>query len=256
MTCALLLLLIFVVAMLYASVGHGGASGYLAVMSLLGGYSRAQMGSSALVLNLLVAGTACLMFGRAGHGSFQLLWPFVVGSVPAACVGGWLPVSSQTYGWLLAAVLCVAAVRLCLPARAERREAGGPALRHTEPLMRPRRSLAVLVGVGIGLISGVVGVGGGIFLSPLMMLLRWADAPHTAAASAGFIAVNSVAGLMGRFVAGRCVMGPLVPLIVAALAGGVVGSRWGANRCSGVSLRRLLALVLVIAAGKLVLGHG
>jgi len=105
--------------------------------------------------------------------------------------------------------------------------------------------------MGIGLLSGVVGVGGGIFLSPLMMLLRWADAKQTAAASAGFIVANSAAGLIGRFVAGRCAMGSLVPLVVAAFAGGVVGSRLGANHFSGWWLRRLLAVVLVVAAGKL-----
>lgn len=240
----MLVILVFVVALVYASVGHGGASGYLATMSLLA-YAPAAMASSALLLNLLVAGTACLMFWRAGHGSFQLLWPFIVGSVPGALIGGWLPVSARTYGWLLAAVLLVAAVRLCLPA-----------IQHAASLMRPRLSIAVLVGVGIGLISGIVGVGGGIFLSPLMMLLRWADAKQTAAASAGFIVVNSAAGLIGRFVAGRLVMGSLVPLVVAAFAGGVVGSRLGATHFSGVWLRRLLAVVLVIAAGKLALSHG
>ena len=245
-----MVLLIFLVAMTYASVGHGGASGYLAVMALVGGYLPAGMSTSALVLNLLVAGTACLMFWRAGHGSFQLLWPFVVGSVPAASVGGWLPVSSRTYGWLLAAALLVAAVRLCLPAAAQ---AGMPAIQPAELLMRPRRSIGVVVGMGIGLLSGVVGVGGGIFLSPLMMLLRWADAKQTAAASAGFIVANSAAGLIGRFVAGRCAMGSLVPLVVAAFAGGVVGSRLGANHFSGWWLRRLLAVVLVVAAGKLVM---
>ena len=239
-----LLVLIFLVAMVYASVGHGGASGYLAAMSLLA-YAPMQMASSALLLNLLVAGTACLMFWRAGHGSFQLLWPFIVGSVPGALIGGWLSVSARTYGWLLAAALLVAAVRLCLPA-----------IQHAEPLMRPKPSIAVLVGVGIGLLSGMVGVGGGIFLSPLMMLLRWADAKQTAAASAGFIVVNSAAGLTGRFMAGRLVIGSLVPLVVVAFAGGVVGSRLGANHFSGVRLRRLLAVVLVIAAGKLALGHG
>ena len=244
MSTSALLVLIFLVALIYASVGHGGASGYLATMSLLA-YAPAAMASSALLLNLLVAGTACLMFWRAGHGSFPLLWPFIVGSVPGALIGGWLPVSARTYGWLLAAALLVAAVRLCLPA-----------LQHAEPLMRPRLSIAVLVGVGIGLLSGMVGVGGGIFLSPLMMLLRWADAKQTAAASAGFIVVNSAAGLIGRLVAGRLVMGSLVSLVVAAFAGGVMGSRLGANHFSGWWLRRLLAAVLVIAAGKLALGHG
>ena len=107
-----LLVLIFLVAMLYASVGHGGASGYLAAMSLVCGYSTAAMSTSALLLNLVVAGTAWMTFWRAGHGSCSLLWPFVVSSVPAAFIGGWLPVCAQTYRWLLAACLLVAAARI------------------------------------------------------------------------------------------------------------------------------------------------
>ena len=244
MSTLTLVILIFLVALVYASVGHGGASGYLAIMSLLA-YAPMQMASSALLLNVLVAGTACLMFWRAGHGSLQLLWPFIVGSVPGALLGGWFPVSSRTYGWLLAAALLVAALRLCLLT-----------VQRVESLSSPRRSLAVLMGAGIGLISGIVGVGGGIFLSPLMMLLRWADAKQTAAASAGFIVINSAAGLTGRLMTGRLAIGPMAPLVVAAFAGGVAGSRLGANHFSSVWLRRLLAMVLVVAAGQLVLGHG
>ena len=238
-----LLVLIFLVAMIYASVGHGGASGYLATMSLLV-YPPAHMASSALLLNLLVAGTACLTFWRAGHGSFQLLWPFIAGSVPAAFVGGRLPVPSRMYGWLLAVALLVAAARLWLPT-----------IQQAGSLMRPRLFIALSVGVGVGLISGIVGIGGGIFLSPLMILLRWAETKRTAAASAGFIVVNSAAGLVGRLVGGRFVIGSLAPLIVAAFAGGIVGSRLGAGHFSGAWMRRLLAVVLVVAAGKLV-AHG
>ena len=239
-----LLVLIFLVALVYASVGHGGASGYLATMSLLA-YAPAAMASSALLLNLLVAGTACLTFWRAGHGSWQWLWPFLIGSVPGALLGGWLPVSSPTYGWLLAVALLIAAVRLCLPS-----------IPRAEALARPRRFIAVCIGVGIGLISGMVGVGGGIFLSPLMMLLRWADPKQTAAASAGFIVVNSAAGLAGRFMAGRFLTGPPAWLVVAAFAGGAVGSRLGASHFSGLWLRRLLAAVLVVASGKVAVAHG
>ena len=244
MSTLTLVALIFLVAMVYASVGHGGASGYLATMALLA-YAPASMASSALLLNLLVAGTSCLMFWCAGHGSWRLLWPFIVGSVPSAFIGGWLQVSSRTYGWLLAVALLVAAVRLCLPA-----------IQQAESVVRPRMFIAVLVGAGIGLISGLVGVGGGIFLSPLMVLLRWADPKRTAAVSAGFIVVNSAAGLTGRLVAGRFLIGSLFPLVIASFAGGVVGSRLGANHFSGLWLRRLLAAVLVVAAGKLVVIHG
>ena len=239
-----LILLIFLVALVYASVGHGGASGYLAAMSLLA-YAPARMASSALMLNLLVAGTAWLAFWRAGHGSSRLLWPFLAGSVPAAFLGGWLQVSSNTYGWLLALALLVAAIRLCLPLT---KGAGA--------LKQPGRLVSLAVGAGIGLISGIVGVGGGIFLSPLMILLRWADPKQTAAASAGFIVVNSAAGLAGRLVSGRLAIGPAAPLVLAAFIGGLVGSRLGANHFSSTRLRRVLAAVLVVAAGKWVFKHG
>jgi len=240
-----LIALIFLVAMLYASVGHGGASGYLAAMSLVGGYSPAAMSTSALLLNLVVSGTAWATFWRAGHGSWSLLWPFVLSSVPAALIGGWLPISAQTYRWLLAVCLLVAAARLCLPP-----------LRDDERPDAPMLAVALPVGGIIGLISGIVGVGGGIFLSPLMGLLRWADMKRTAAISAAFIMVNSLAGLAGRMAAGRLMIGSLALLVIAALAGGIVGSRLGANHFSGMWLRRLLAAVLVVAAGKLVVRHG
>ena len=239
-----LLPLIFLVALVYASVGHGGASGYLAVMSLLA-YAPARMSSGALMLNLLVAGTAWLAFWRAGHGSLRLLWPFLAGSVPAALLGGWLQVSSKTYGWLLALALLAAAIRLCLPLT---QEAGA--------LQRPGRLVSTAVGAGIGLISGIVGVGGGIFLSPLMILLRWADPKQTAAASAGFIVINSASGLIGRAAAGRLAIGPAAPLLLAAFIGGLIGSQWGAGRCSGARLCRVLAAVLVVAAGKWMIPHG
>ena len=244
MPSAPLLVLIFLVALVYASVGHGGASGYFAVMSLLA-YAPARMASSALMLNLLVAGTAWLAFWRAGHGSSRLLWPFLAGSVPAAFLGGWMQVSSRTYGWLLALALLVAAVRLCLPLA---QKAGA--------LKQPGRFVSLAVGAGIGLISGIVGVGGGIFLSPLMILLRWADPKQTAAASAGFIVINSSAGLIGRWAVGRLAIGPAAPLVLAAFVGGLVGSRLGANHFSGARLRRVLAVVLAVAAGKWVIQHG
>jgi len=240
----MLLCAIAIVALIYASVGHGGASGYLAVMALFA-YAPAHMASSALLLNVLVAGTSWVMFCRAGYGAWRLLWPFLVGSVPAAFLGGWLPVSGRVYGWLLAAALLVAAARLCLAV---------PPMTGSM-IRRPGRLVALAVGAGIGLLSGIVGVGGGIFLSPLMVLLRWADPKPTATASAGFIVVNSVAGLAGRMATGRLVIGSVMPLVVAAFAGGLIGARLGANHFSGLWLRRVLAAVLVVASVKLLVVH-
>ena len=239
-----LVVLIFLVAMVYASVGHGGASGYLAVLSLFG-YDPARMATSALVLNLLVAGLAFLSFWRSGHFSSSLTWPFLIASIPAAVVGGWLPISWHAYHMLLAIVLGVAALRLWLKPPATEAVRGGP-----------ERLIALPVGAGIGFVSGIVGVGGGIFLSPIMLLCRWADAKRTAATAAGFIVLNSAAGLVGRLMAGRFEIGALLPLVAAAFTGGVIGSRVGSNHVSNLWVCRLLAVVLVVAAGKLALGHG
>lgn len=235
-----LLVLIFLVAMVYASVGHGGASGYLAVLALAG-YAPAQMSTSALVLNVLVAGLACMAFWRAGHFSWRLTWPFLVTSVPCAFVGGWLDVPSHAYGWFFAVVLLFAAVRLCLSAVPE-----AQAVTSTGP----RRSVALPIGAGIGLISGIVGIGGGIFLSPLLVLCRWTSAKEAAAASACFIVVNSTAGLAGRLAEGRCEVGLLLPFVGVGFVGGWLGSRLGAGYFSNPALCRILATVLAVAAMK------
>jgi len=238
------LVLIFLVALIYASVGHGGASGYLAVLALVG-CAPVAVSTSALLLNLLVAGTACVAFWRAGYGSWKLVWPFVVTSVPCALIGGWLDVSFQVYRWLFALVLLFSAVRLCLPVFSTARAVA---------YAGPQPSVAFLIGAGIGVISGIVGVGGGIFLSPLMVLRRWASAKQTSAASACFIVVNSAAGLAGRFAAGHVELGWLWPLVGAAFAGGWLGSRLGAGSLSNPALCRILAGVLVIAATNGLLG--
>lgn len=232
----------FVVAVLYASVGHGGASGYLALLSLApAALAPDQMATTALTLNLIVAGMGWLAFVRAGHFVGRLAWPFLAASVPAAFLGGAMSVSVQIYAVLLAGSLLVAALRLVI---AVRRQAEGS-------MKPPAWAVAVPVGAGIGWLSGVVGVGGGIFLSPLLLLLRWANVQQTAAASACFILVNSAGGLAGRFTRGAMDYGTLWPLLMAAFAGGLVGSRLGANHFSATLLKRLLVVVLLVASLKL-----
>jgi uncharacterized membrane protein YfcA len=234
-----LCVLIFLVAVVYASVGHGGASGYLAIAAVLG-FEPAQMASSALLLNVLVAGLAVLAFRGAGHLSWPLTWPFLVTSIPAAAVGGWLPIARHAYHGVLAVALTLAAARLWL----------GPA-RNARVTRAPSGTVALPVGAGLGLLSGIVGVGGGVFLSPLLLLCRWADAKRTAATSAVFILCNSLAGLAGRMTAGRFEVGAMLPLVVAACAGGLIGSRVGANHLPNPWLCRVLGVVLAIAALKL-----
>ncbi len=231
------------VALLYSSVGHGGASGYLAAMALLG-VAPETMRPTALLLNVLVSAVASIRFARAGHLSLGLLVPFAAASIPASFVGGGLSVSAPLYRIVLGAVLLFAAWRLVALL-------AGPEVARGRPTLAP----ALAIGGAIGLVSGVVGVGGGIFLTPILLIGRWATAREAAAASALFILANSLAGLAGRIRAAGPPP-PLVPLLAAAaLAGGVFGSGLGARRLPPVTLRRLLAIVLAIAGVKLLMSR-
>jgi len=236
-----LLALVFLVAVAYSSVGHGGASGYLAVLSFFG-LAPAAMAPGALCLNLLVAGTSFTSYWRAGHFTSRLLWPFLLTSIPFAFLGGLTAVSPRTYLLLLAAVLVFAACRLLavVPPKQEERFLQVPNLLVTLP-----------VGAGIGFLSGIIGVGGGIFLSPLIILLKWADAKRTAAASAAFIWVNSAAALYGHLLRKNVDWSALLWLVGAAFAGGLIGSQLGARRLQGLWLRRILGVVLLVATVKL-----
>lgn len=233
----------FVIALLYASVGHGGASGYLAALSFVA-LRPDEMATTALTLNLFVAGTSFVSYARAGHFHWKLTWPFLMASGPCAVLGGAMRVSAKVYSWLLALAFVFAALRLV-------KEFHIPQAPKARP---PSLAVALPVGGGIGWLSGVVGIGGGIFLSPLLLLLGWAGPKQTAAASAGFIVVNSAAGLIGRLTREGIHYGFLWPLLIAAFAGGLLGARLGANHFSGRTLRRVLAVVLVVAAIKLVVG--
>ncbi len=234
-----MLALVALAAVVYSSIGFGGASAYLAILSLYG-VPHAELSTSALVLNILVAGVAAFNFARAGHLSGRVTWPFVIASVPAAFLGGRLPVGASVYGLLLAVSLFLAALRLWWSPEASAAGEEGD---------RPVSwSLALVAGAAIGVLSGIVGVGGGIFLSPLIILAGWAGPRRTAATAAVFIVVNSIAGLVGRAARGALVVGDLGLLIAVAFAGGVVGSRLGARRLLPVHLRRVLALILLTVA--------
>lgn len=230
--------LVFVAAVLYSMVGHAGASGYLAAMALMG-VAPAVMKPTALTLNILVATVGTVQFTRAGSFSWKLFWPFALGSIPFAFLGGSLAVPVPLYKRVLALVLLYAAWRLF---RAP--SVAGAA----RPVRRP---VAVACGTGIGFLSGLTGVGGGIFLSPLMLLVGWADARRTAAVSVAFILVNSISGLLGHLSSVRSLPREIGILAAAALAGGLIGSTLGSRRLPNPVLRRLLAVVLLVAAGKL-----
>jgi uncharacterized membrane protein YfcA len=238
----LLSLLILFAAALYSSVGHGGASAYLAAMALFG-LAPAVMKPTALCLNLLVASLGTYRFWRAGFFSWRTFLPFAAASVPFAFVGGALTLPAGVYKPVVGVVLLFAAVRLFMHARAIARE--GEA--RLPPLW-----VASLLGAGIGFLSGLTGVGGGIFLSPILLLMNWADVRRTAAVSAAFILVNSAAGLLGNLASVKSLPAALPYLAVAALVGGLVGSELGSRRLPPLAVRRLLSLVLVIAGVKLI----
>jgi uncharacterized protein len=230
--------LIAAAAVLYASVGHGGASAYLAAMALFG-VPAAVMKPAALVMNLGVAGVGTLRFASASLVPWRLLLPLCAGSVPAAYVGGLIQLPTRSHRLLLGVVLLIAAVRL--------------AMRSRTTDLRPAPAAPVLVAIGLvfGFVAGLTGVGGGIFLSPLLILARWEDPKRTAGASAVFILVNSAAGLAGHLAAGGAVPAAALPLTAVALVGGLFGSWLGARRLVPFTLRRLLAVVLVVAGVKL-----
>ena len=234
----LFILAMCLVAFLYSSVGHGGASGYLALMALFG-IDAAMMKPSALILNLFVSSIAFLSYYKAGHFRLRLLLPFAITSIPMAFLGASLPIPPEVYKKILGAALLIAALRIVVRPRdeLERKKVSVP--------------IALVSGALIGFFSGMIGIGGGIILSPLLLLTRWGGMKETAAASAAFIFLNSLAGLSGHIVAGMEVSPKIALWIVAVVIGGLVGSWTGGFRLSARQLRYLITAVLLIASMKL-----
>jgi uncharacterized protein len=234
-----LIVAILVVAVLYSSVGHGGASGYLAVMALVGVMPEVTR-PTALVLNVFVASIAAWQFYRSGHFSWKTFWPFAATSIPFAFVGGTITLPTSIYKTVLGGVLILAAVRLAwnLKATAEPKE--------------PNLVVALAIGAVIGLLSGLVGVGGGIFLTPVLLLMNWSETKRAAGVSALFILVNSISGIAGNYQQVAKLPPNVWLWVAAAVVGGIVGSTLGAKRFDSLILRRVLALVLVFAGVKLV----
>ncbi len=243
-TLTILAALFLVVGAVYASVGHAGASGYLAVMALMS-VDAAVMRPAALAVNVLVSVIAFVQFARAGHFRWSLFWPFALASVPAAFVGGRIHLPPGPLKVCIGTVLLLSAARMAWTA--VRPHTGG-----VEP-RPPALPVALGCGGAIGLVSGLTGTGGGIFLSPLMLIFNWAEIKRTAAVAALFIFVNSLAGLGGLASGGWTPTLPLAVLAVAACVGGLVGSTYGSRRASPKALRLLLAAVLLVAGVKLCL---
>lgn len=235
-----LALCIFLGAALYSSVGHGGASAYIAVMALFG-VSPATMKPTALVLNIAVASLGALRYVKAGQFRWRALWPFLLGALPFAFVGGAITLPGHWYKALVGVILWVSALRLLWP-----RQLAAESETRDPPILP-----AIAIGVVIGFLSGITGTGGGIFLSPVLMLMAWAQPKQTSGIAALFILANSVAGLAGN-PASLGAVSPLLPLFaVAALAGALIGTTAGIRFRSALVVRSL-GVVLLVAGAKLV----
>ncbi len=234
-----LFLAIGLIAFLYSSVGHAGASGYIATMTLFG-IAPTVIRPTALVLNILVASIGTFQFWRAGHFSWKLFWPFALLSIPAAYLGGYLQPSVSILKILIGVVLLLSAARLIV--------------RRIDPpqTFPPSPPVAVSVGAGLGFLAGLTGTGGGIFLTPVLLFFRWAHIRQAAAVSALFIWVNSIAGLVGYFTKVRTIPSLGLILAAAAIIGGIIGSHLGSRRFAVRVISLCLATVLLIAGIKLI----
>src|SRR5438105_1363199 len=235
----LLFLAIGVIAFLYSCVGHAGASGYIAVMTLFG-LVTTTIRPTALVLNILVAIIASFQFWRAGHSSWKLFWPFALLSVPAAYFGGYLQLPARFLKIIIGLVLLFSAGRLFF------RRGDPPAV------APPPLSAALAVGSAIAFLSGLTGTGGGIFLTPILLFSKWAKTKQASAVSALFILVNSIAGLAGFVSATQSIPTLAIILSAAAIIGGAVGSHLGSRKFPVRTISILLATVLVVAGCKLI----
>lgn len=239
-TDLLLALAILIGATLYSSVGHGGASAYIAIMALFG-VPAAMMRPTALVLNLAVSSLASFRYIRAGQFRWRTLWPFLLGALPMAYVGGGIVLPSHVYRPLLGGILWLSAGRLLWP-----RE-----LKAVTEWRDPAIPAAILAGAGIGLLSGLTGTGGGIFLSPLLLFMAWSEPKAASGVVAVFILANSAAGLLGNFGSLQELPGNLPLFVGAAVVGGLAGTTLGIRLPVRLVLRSL-ALVLVVAGAKLI----
>ncbi|MBI3610240.1 MAG: sulfite exporter TauE/SafE family protein [Nitrospirae bacterium] len=238
-----LLPLFLIAAMLYASVGHGGASAYLAIL-VLSGFARQEIAPTVLILNILVTTTGFVNYFRAGHFSTRLLLPFIATSIPGAYLGGMVSLPAQVFSGILGGVLFIAGLRFVF---------------FTKPIPPPpaaglRRiyGIGLPVGLILGFLAGLVGIGGGIFLSPLLLVMGWADAKRTAAVSAAFIILNSLSGLLAHTLRGGINFELALPLGLAVLIGGPIGSWWGAFKVPPKILQQILGIVLLTASLKMI----
>ncbi len=235
---------VFGVAFFYSSVGHGGATGYLAALALVG-VAPVSAKVAVLITNVLVASVAFWRFYKAGHFDGKIFLSFAVASIPCAFLGSKIHISPQTYKIILGAVLSIAGIILLFRSRWQTDDVA------VKKCFLP---VALLIGAGLGFLAGLTGIGGGVFLSPVLYLFRWVKPKTTGGSAAGFIVVNSIAGLVGAGWEKITHAGPLLWLTLPAVIGALLGTHLGARRWSSVTFSRVLATVLIFAGGKLLLG--
>ncbi len=235
--------LLFLVAFLYASVGHGGASGYLALMAI-SSITPEVMKPTALLLNLFVSLTSFIQYYRGGHFKWKIFFPLALASIPMSFIGGLLVLDGTIYKKILGILLLMPIIRF---------------LFFKNPVINEKNKqnilLSIIIGGFIGLLSGMIGIGGGIILSPILLLLKWTDQKQTAAISALFIFVNSLAGLAGQLTKGIHFSADMYGYVIIAFAGGLCGAYFGALRFKQTILKNILASVLLLAAYKLLFTH-
>ena len=234
----ILLILITVMAVLYSSVGHGGASGYLAAMAFFN-LSPDLMKPAALIMNIFVASFVLWRLGRERLLNRQLFIPIAIGSVPFAFIGGSIALDASHYKWLIGGLLILAALHMIFRI---------PVHEQTVPV---KTWLALLFGAALGFVSGLTGIGGGIYLSPLLLILSWTTMRESAAIAAGFILVNSTAGLLGYLTTSDQIPDGIPVLVLCALTGAIVGARLVIRSASITLLRRILGVVLILAGTKM-----
>ncbi|RCK77665.1 MAG: putative sulfoacetate exporter [Ignavibacteriae bacterium] len=237
-----LLPLFFLIAFLFASVGHGGASGYLAIFAFAG-IARSEIAPVVLIMNILVASNSFWNYYKAKYFSFKLLLPFVISSVPGAFIGGFIRVPSNIFSLLLGFALLLAALRLLFYQ--------GQVISRWKDYSGKPFLYAIPIGFIIGILSGITGIGGGVFLSPFLLMSDWADAKQTSAVSAAFIALNSLAGLLGKAFHMQIHWEIAITLGIVVLIGGQLGSYLGANKFNPKILQKLLGVALIVASIKL-----
>jgi uncharacterized protein len=231
---------LMLVAFLYASIGHGGASGYLAIMALFN-ISPESMRSSILILNLLVSLVSFINYWHKGYFKWRLFWVFSISSIPAAFLGSMIPLHENIYKQLLGICLVFSVFRLT----------GFGKKKASKDIGKPELLQGIIVGGIIGLLSGMIGIGGGVLLSPVILLFHWGNMKETAAVSALFIFANSLAGISGIAIRGFHVNNEIYLWLVIVFIGAILGGYFGSKKFNLSVLKYILAVVLSIASAKL-----